>query len=173
MARVDRRAEGQEPQGGTMPMLGGLKPPRGAHRRRRRVGRGLGSGRGVYSGKGRKGQKARSGSGPRPGFEGGQTPLIKRLPFRRGVRGAGSNMTGGGPRPAMQEVRLRDLNRFPAGSEVTPILLRRAGIVGAGRVKVLATGRLAHPLTVRAQAFTAGARRAIEAAGGRAEVIGR
>lgn len=156
-----------------MPTLGELKAARGSRRRRRRVGRGLGSGRGVYAGKGRKGQKARSGPGPRPGFEGGQTPLIKRLPFRRGVRGAGSNMTGGGPRPEVQEVRLRDLNRFPAGSEVTPVLLRRAGIVGAGRVKVLATGRLAHPLTVRAQAFTAGARAAIEAAGGRVEVLGR
>ncbi|MBI3997554.1 MAG: 50S ribosomal protein L15 [Armatimonadetes bacterium] len=150
-----------------------LRPPKGAHRRRRRVGRGLGSGRGAYAGKGRKGQKARSGSGPRPGFEGGQTPLFKRLPFRRGVRGAGSNMTGGKPRPLVQEIRLRDLNRFPAGSEVTPAILRGAGLVGTGPVKVLATGRLTHVLTVRAHAFSAGARRAIEAAGGRAEVLER
>jgi large subunit ribosomal protein L15 len=150
-----------------------LSPPRGAHRRRRRVGRGLGSGRGVYAGKGRKGQRARSGPGPRPGFEGGQTPLFKRLPFRRGVRGAGSNMTGGKPRPAAQEVRLGDLNRFPAGAEVTPASLVDAGLARPGRIKVLATGRLAHALTVHAHAFSAGARRAIEAAGGRAEVFRR
>jgi large subunit ribosomal protein L15 len=156
-----------------MPLLTSLKPASGSRRRRRRVGRGLGSGRGVYAGKGRKGQKARSGSGPRPGFEGGQTPLFKRLPFLRGVRGAGSNMTGGGPRPRPQEIRLRDLNRFPAGTEVTPAVLRGAGLVGAGTVKVLATGRLTVALTVRAHAFTAGARRAIEAAGGTTEALTR
>lgn len=150
-----------------------LKPPQGARRRRRRVGRGLGSGRGVYAGRGRKGQKARAGPGPRPGFEGGQTRLAKRLPYRRGVRGAGSNMTGGGPRPRMQEVMLRDLVRFAAGSEVTPKGLRDAGVVGSGRIKVLATGRLTHALVVRAHAFSAGARSAIEAAGGRAEVLAR
>lgn len=150
-----------------------LKPARGARRRRRRVGRGLGSGRGAYSGRGRKGQKARSGPGPRPGFEGGQTRLSKRLPYRRGVRGAGSNMTGGGPRPVMQEVRLRDLNRFPAGSDVTPATLRGAGLTGPGPIKILATGRLEHPLNVRVHAFTAGARKAIEAAGGKIEVLTR
>lgn len=156
-----------------MPFISDLKPARGARRRRRRVGRGLGSGRGVYAGKGRKGQTARSGPGPRPGFEGGQTPLIKRLPFRRGVRGAGSNMTGGKPRRPVQEIRLRDLTRFPAGSDVTPATLRDAGLVRSGRIKVLATGRLTHALTVRAHAFTAGARQAIEAAGGRVEVLQR
>jgi large subunit ribosomal protein L15 len=156
-----------------MSYIAELKPARGARQRRRRVGRGLGSGRGVYSGKGRKGQKARSGSGPRPGFEGGQTPLFKRLPFQRGVRGAGSNMTGGPPRVRPQEVRLHDLNRFPAGTEVTPAVLRGAGVVGRGPVKILATGRLSVPLTVRAHAFTAGARKAIEAAGGKAEGLSR
>ncbi len=156
-----------------MSFISDLKPARGSHRRRRRVGRGLGSGRGVYAGKGRKGQKARAGPGPRPGFEGGQTPLIKRLPYRRGVRGAGSNMTGGKPRRPVQEVRLRDLIRFPAGSEVTPATLRGAGVVQRGRIKVLATGRLTHALVVRAHAFSAGARRAIEAAGGRVEVMER
>ncbi len=150
-----------------------LQPAQGSHRRRRRVGRGLGSGRGVYAGKGRKGQKARSGPGPRPGFEGGQTRITKRLPYRRGIRGAGSNMTGGKPKLAVQEVRLTDLNRFPAGSEVTPATLRGAGLVGAGPIKVLATGRLQHALTVRVHAFTAGAKAAIDAAGGRAEVLRR
>lgn len=150
-----------------------LRSPQGARRRRRRVGRGLGSGRGVYAGRGRKGQKARSGPGPRPGFEGGQTRLSKRLPYLRGVRGAGSNMTGGGPRPRMQEVKLADLGRFPAGTEVTPAVLRDAGVVRSGRIKVLATGRLAHALVVRAHAFSAGARKAIEAAGGRVEMLAR
>src|SRR5574341_1915175 len=121
-----------------MPLIDRLRAAEGSRRRRRRVGRGLGSGRGVYAGKGRKGQKARSGPGPRPGFEGGQTPIMKRLPFRRGVRGAGSNMTGGKPRTRAQEVRLSDLNRFSAHTEVTPAILRGAGIVGPGRVKVLA-----------------------------------
>jgi len=150
-----------------------LRPAEGAHPRRRRIGRGLGSGRGVYAGKGRKGQKARTGIRMIPGFEGGQTRLVKRLPYRRGVRGAGSNMTGGKPKPPVQEVRLADLNRFPAGSEVTPAMLRGAGLVGSGKIKVLATGRLEHGLTVRVHAFTAGAKTAIEAAGGRAEVLAR
>ena len=156
-----------------MPLIAELKPVGGSHKRRRRVGRGLGSGRGVYAGKGRKGQKARSGPGPQPGFEGGQTRLFKRLPYQRGVRAAGSNMTGGGPRPKPQEVRLQDLNRFPAGAEVTPTTLRGARLIGAGRVKVLATGRLTVALTVRAHGFTEGARKAIEAAGGKAEVLPR
>jgi large subunit ribosomal protein L15 len=80
-------------------------------------------------------------------------------------------MTGGKPRTPVQEVRLGDLNRFPAGSDVNPVALRGAGLAGPGSIKVLATGRLMHPLTVRVHAFTAGARRAIEAIGGKAEVL--
>jgi len=148
-----------------------LHPSRGAHRRRRRVGRGLGSGAGVYAGRGRKGQKARAGRGPRPGFEGGQTPLSKRLPFRRGVRAAGSVMTGGPPRRRPAEITLRTLTRFPAGSEVTVEALVRAGLIDRGPVKVLGGGRLPHALVVRAQGFTRSARAAIEAAGGKAEVV--
>jgi len=156
-----------------MPLrLGELTPPPGARRRRKRVGRGLGSGKGTYAGRGIKGQKARSGKGPRPGFEGGQTPLSKRLPFQRGVRAYGSSHTGGRPRPRFVEVRLSRLARFEAGTEVTPDVLRAAGVVSRpGRVKVLGPGRLPHPLTVKAHAFSASARAAIEAAGGRAEVI--
>ncbi len=156
-----------------MPLrLGELKPPVGARRRRKRVGRGLGSGKGTYAGRGIKGQKARSGKGPRPGFEGGQTPLGKRLPFQRGVRAYGSSHTGGRPRPGFVEVKLSRLAGFEAGTEVTPKVLREAGVVSRpGRVKVLGPGQLPHPLTVKAHAFSASARAAIEAAGGRAEVI--
>ena len=149
-----------------------LKPAVGARRRRRRrVGRGLGSGAGVYAGRGRKGQKARAGKGPRPGFEGGQTPLSKRLPFRRGVRAAGSVMTGGPPKRRPAEVTLRMLSRFPAGMEVTVAVLREAGLVDRGPVKVLGGGRLAHALVVKAHRFSKGAKQAIEAAGGRAEIL--
>jgi large subunit ribosomal protein L15 len=82
-------------------------------------------------------------------------------------------MTGGGPKPVVQEIRLRDLNQFPAGTEITPASLREVGLVGRGPVKVLATGRLTVALTVRVNGFTAGARKAIEAAGGKAEVLAR
>ncbi len=148
-----------------------LRSARGSRRPRRRVGRGLGSGRGVYSGRGRKGAKARSGSGPRPGFEGGQTILTKRLPFKRGVRGAGSNRTGGGPRPRFAPVNLRDLARFAANAEVTPELMREAGLIRSAQVKVLGEGSLDRALVVKAHAFSKSAVAAIEKAGGRAEVI--
>jgi len=156
-----------------MPLrLDNLAPPPGAKRRRKRVGRGIGSGHGTYAGRGIKGQKARSGKGPRPGFEGGQTPLSKRIPFQRGVRAYGASHTGGLPRPPYVEVTLKHLERFDPGSEVTPERLREAGVVSRkGRIKVLGTGQLTRPLTVRAHAFTASAKAAIEAAGGRAEVI--
>lgn len=148
-----------------------IRAARGARRLRRRVGRGLGSGSGVYAGRGRKGQRARAGRSPRPGFEGGQTRLEKRLPYRRGVRAAGSVMTGGPPRRRPDEVTIARLGRFPAGTEVTPATLREAGLIGRGRVKVLGGGALAVALTVKAHGFTKGAKAAIEAAGGKAEVL--
>jgi len=149
-----------------------LKPARGARRPTRRVGRGIGSGRGVYSGRGRKGQQARSGRPPRPGFEGGQTPLSKRLPFRRGVRAGGAAHTGGVPRVRYTPVNLRDLNRFPANAEVTPHTLRDAGMVrGAGPVKILGGGTVDRALVVKAQAFSRSAADALRRAGGRIEVI--
>lgn len=148
-----------------------LKPARGARRAVRRVGRGLGSGRGVYSGRGRKGQQARSGKPPRPGFEGGQTILTKRLPFRRGVRAGGAVHTGGAPRPKFEAVNLRDLNQFPANAEVTPESLRDAGRVRHGPVKILGMGPLERALIVKAHAFSKSAAEAIAKAGGRAEVI--
>src|SRR5579884_1776376 len=89
----------------------------------------------------------------------------------RGVRGAGSNMTGGGPRPRMETVNIGRLSAFPAGSEVTPETLRQARLVREAKVKILGDGELGHPLVVRAHAFSKSARERIEAAGGRAEVI--
>lgn len=148
-----------------------LKPARGSRRRRRRVGRGLGSGRGSYSGRGRKGQQARSGTGPRPGFEGGQTILTKRLPFRRGVRAGGASHAGGVRREKYVPVNLDTLKRFPANSEVTPQVLEDARVVKRGRVKILGDGTLDRPLVVKAHAFSKRATAAIEQAGGRAEVI--
>lgn len=146
------------------------KPPRGSRRRKRRVGRGPGSGTGTYAGKGVKGQKARAGRGPRPGFEGGQTPLVKRLPFRRGVRAAGANRVGGKPKPATSAVNVGVLNRFAPNSAVTPETLREAGLARGVLVKILGGGSLDRALAVRAHAFSAKAKAAIEAAGGSWEI---
>ena len=148
-----------------------LKPAHGSRRAKRRVGRGLGSGRGVYSGRGRKGQQSRSGGPPRPGFEGGQTILTKRLPFRRGVRAGGASHVGGRPRLRFETVNLRDLNRFPAGTEVTPASLRDSGLVDRGPVKILGMGTLDRTLMVKAQAFSKSAAEAIAKAGGTTEVV--
>jgi large subunit ribosomal protein L15 len=142
-----------------------LRPPRGARKARKRIGRGNASGQGTYAGKGMKGAQARAGPGPRPGFEGGQTPLIRRLPRRRGFH-----------QPFRVEyalVNVRDLARFPAQSEVTPEALRDAGLVRSLRrpVKVLGDGELVTALTVRAHRVSAGARTKIEAAGGSVEEL--
>lgn len=141
-----------------------LAPPPGSKKERKRVGRGDGSGHGTFSGRGSKGQKARSGGGHRPGFEGGQLPLIKRLPEKRGF----TNIF----RQEYDWVNLESLNIFPPGSEVGPERLREAGLIkGAGLVKVLGRGELKHPLVVKAHAFSGSASRRIEALGGKAEVI--
>ena len=143
-----------------------LRPPKGAKHARKRVGRGNASGHGTYSGRGLKGQKARSGGTPLLGFEGGQTRLIKRLPRRRGF----TNLF----RKEYSAVNLRDLERFPAGTEVTPELLRQSGILSTLRrpVKVLAMGELTRALSVRAHKFSMTAREKIEAAGGSIQEIG-
>jgi len=152
--------------------ISALKPAKGARRPTRRVGRGLGSGRGVYSGRGRKGQRSRSGRPPRPGFEGGQTPLSKRLPFRRGVRAGGAVHTGGAARLRYAPVNLGALNQFPANAEVNPQTLRDAGLVrGTGPVKILGGGTIDRALVVKAQAFSKTAAEAVRKAGGRTEVI--
>ncbi len=164
-------ADGVTPQHVRVVGIGDLKPARGARRPSRRVGRGPSSGRGNTAGRGHKGQKARSGGQTRPGFEGGQLPLVKRVPYRRGVRGAGSNMVGGPPRSRIGTVNVGRLSVFPAGSEVTPELLRQARLLRVDQVKILGEGELGHALVVRAHAFSKSARARIEAAGGRAEVI--
>lgn len=143
-----------------------LKPPDGAHRERRRVGRGLGSGRGKTSGKGVKGQKARAGGGVPPYFEGGQLPLVRKLPYRRGFNNPS--------RIEFEVVNLDQLEALGDTQEVTPDVLRAAGLIGKGRapVKVLARGALTKKLTVHAHKFSAAARDAIGAAGGLAVQIG-
>jgi large subunit ribosomal protein L15 len=141
-----------------------LKPAEGSRKERKRLGRGIGSGQGKTAGKGHKGQNARSGGGVRLGFEGGQTPLFRRLP-KRGF----TNIN----RKEYAVVNLDALNVFEDGTEVTPELLIETGLVRkelAG-IKVLAKGSLEKKLTVKAHKFSSTAKEAIEAAGGQTEVI--
>ncbi|KIY21893.1 MULTISPECIES: 50S ribosomal protein L15 [Mesobacillus] len=141
-----------------------LKPAEGSRKERKRLGRGIGSGQGKTAGKGHKGQNARSGGGVRLGFEGGQTPLFRRLP-KRGF----TNIN----RKEYAVVNLDSLNIFEDGTEVTPVLLIETGLVKkelAG-VKILAKGSLEKKLTVKAHKFSTAAEEAIKAAGGQTEVI--
>lgn len=142
-----------------------MQPAVGATKTRKRVGRGTGSGLGKTSGKGHKGQNARSGGGVRPGFEGGQLPLFRRLP-KRGFSNAKFKTT-------YAVINLSDLNSFDNGVEVTPELLKNMGIVKnqLDGIKVLGYGTLEKKLTVRASNFSETAREQIEKLGGKAEVI--
>ena len=141
-----------------------LKPAVGSRKERNRVGRGIGSGNGKTAGKGHKGQNARSGGGVRPGFEGGQNPLFRRLP-KRGF----TNIN----RKEYAIVNLDALNRFEDGAEVTPALLLETGVVSSEKagIKILGNGTLNKKLTVKAHKFSASAKEAIENAGGTTEVI--
>jgi len=143
-----------------------LRPTKGSVHRRKRVGRGHGSGHGGHeSGRGTKGQNSRTGGGVRLGFEGGQTPVWMRVP-KRGFH----NFT----RVEYAVVNVDALERrFPAGSEVTPELLRELRVVKGrlSRLKILGRGELSKPLMVRAHRFTAEAKEKIERAGGKAEVV--
>ena len=141
-----------------------LKPAEGSRKVRNRVGRGIGSGNGKTSGKGHKGQNARSGGGVRPGFEGGQNPLFRRIP-KRGF----TNIN----RKEYAIVNLDALNRFEDGAEVTPVLLLETGIVSNEKagIKILGHGTLSVKLNVKAHKFSASAKEAIENAGGTTEVI--
>lgn len=141
-----------------------LKPSVGSRKERKRKGRGIGTGNGKTAGKGHKGQNARSGGGVRPGFEGGQMPIFRRLPKR------GFNNPN---RTEYAIVNLDTLNRFEEGTEVTPALLVESGVVKNEKsgIKVLGKGNLEHKLTVKAHKFSGSAKEAIEAAGGTTEVV--
>ena len=141
-----------------------LSPAPGSRHERKRVGRGTGSGMGKTSTRGHKGQNARSGGGVRPGFEGGQNPLYRRLPKRGFVN------------PTRKEyaiLNIEDLNSFAADTEVTPELLFEQGIVKDAKsgIKILGNGEITVKLTVKANKFPQSAVEKIEAAGGKTEVI--
>jgi large subunit ribosomal protein L15 len=147
--------------------LSNLRPAQ-PRKDRKRVGRGMGSGKGRYSGRGIKGQKSRSGSHKmRPGFEGGQMPIYMRTGKERGSTSKDA-MPIGPFRTYSQPVNVAGLERFDAGTEVTPELLKEAGLIRTTRkdVKILGKGELTTTLTVVAHAVSASAREKIEAAGG-------
>ena len=148
-------------------MLEKLSPAPGSKKKKKRVGRGDGSGHGTYSGRGCNGQKSRSGGNKmRPGFEGGQLPLIKRLPQKRGF----VNIF----RTEYSTVNISQLAIFEPGSEVTPEKLVASGIVKSLKhpIKILGGGEMPHPLVIKANKFSAAAKAKIEAAGGKAEEVG-
>ena len=142
-----------------------LQPAEGSKHRRRRVGRGISAGQGKTAGRGTKGQRARSGRGIKPYFEGGQLPLVRRLPHTRGF----TNIF----RVEYAVVNLDALNaKFDAGAEVTPETLAARGLVRQpDHIKVLGSGALNKALTVKAHAFSASAKEKIAAAGGTAELL--
>lgn len=146
-----------------MAELHDLKPSAGSHRARKRVGRGPGSGQGKTATRGEKGQKARSGGQVHPMFEGGQMPLIRRIP-KRGFTNRN--------RVEYQVVNVRDLDRVEG--DVSPQTLREAGLISSLRkpVKVLGEGEVAKAVAVSAHSFSKSAREKIEAAGGSVSVIG-
>jgi len=145
--------------------LNTMHPNDGATTTKKRVGRGIGSGLGKTSGKGHKGQNARSGGGVRPGFEGGQLPLFRRLP-KRGFSNARFKVE-------YATINLSDLNRFEDGAVVTPELLKEMGLVKnqLDGIKVLGNGTLEKKLTVKAHSFSASAKEKIESLGGKIEVM--
>jgi large subunit ribosomal protein L15 len=142
-----------------------LRPNEKAFKTRKRVGRGPGSGLGKTSGRGQKGQNARSGGGVRPGFEGGQLPLFRRLP-KRGFSNAKF-------KTVYAVINLSDLNKFEDGAVVTPEILKEMGILKnqLNGVKILGNGKLEKKLTVKAHKFSESAKESIEKMGGKAEVI--
>jgi len=144
--------------------LSKLRPPAGKNRKKKRIGRGESSGWGKTAGRGNKGQRARTGTGKtHSSFEGGQMPLVRRLP-KRGF----TNIF----RVPPAAVNIETLNRFPAGSQVGIEEFKKAGLMkGKDRVKVLGRGELKHSLTVKANAFSASAKAKIESAGGKVEVV--
>jgi len=145
--------------------LDDVTPKAGSKRRRRRIGRGISAGQGASGGFGMRGQKSRSGRPTRPGFEGGQMPLYRRLPKLKHFPLVN--------RVQYTIVNVEDLQELAANSEVTLASLLEAGVLTTdnGPLKVLGNGELTVPLTIKAAAFTSGARTKIEAAGGTCELV--
>jgi large subunit ribosomal protein L15 len=144
--------------------LNDVKPQKGSKKRRKRVGRGISAGQGASAGLGMRGQKSRSGSSTRPGFEGGQQPLYRRIPKLKGFPLIN--------RKIYTTINVEKLSSLAPHSEVTADSLLAAGILTAfkGQLKILGNGELTVPLKVKAAAFTGSARAKIEAAGGSCEV---
>ena len=145
--------------------LNDARPQKGSKKRRRRVGRGIAAGQGASAGLGMRGQKSRSGSSTRPGFEGGQQPLYRRVPKLKGFPIIN--------RRQYTTINVSKLGSLTANTDVTLASLKEAGILTAinGPLKILGDGELSVPLRVQAAAFTSGARSKIEAAGGSCEVL--
>ncbi len=145
-------------------MLNRLRAPHGAKKRKKVVGRGRGSGHGKTSGRGHKGQNARASGGVRPGFEGGQMPLIRRVPKR------GFTFT---PKAKYQLLSIEQLNAFSAGTEINPETLFKANLIDKKHkaVKILGDGELKHAVTVKAHAFSKSAEEKIQKSGGKAHRI--
>jgi len=142
-----------------------LRPAKGAVKERKRKARGTGSGLGKTAGRGSNGQNSRSGGGVRPGFEGGQMPLYRRLP-KRGFTNIFAKV--------FNEINIDRLNVFENGTVVTPELLKETGVIKKiekNGIKILGNGNLEKSLTIQAQKFTKSALEKIEAAGGKAEVM--
>ncbi len=141
-----------------------IQVPKGAHKRRKIVGRGPGSGHGKTSCRGQKGASSRSGPGTRPGFEGGQMPLVRRIP-KRGFTNPFKEQ--------FQIVNIEDLNSFSENETVTPELLKNKNLIKGKkiRIKVLGSGELKKSLNIQANAFSKSALEKISKAGGKAEVI--
>ena len=142
-----------------------VKPQKGSKKRARRLGRGVSAGQGASAGKGMRGQNSRSGGGTRPGFEGGQQPLYRRLPKLKGFPLIN--------RKEYITINVSKLSSLPADTEVNLSSLKEAGIIKAakGSLKILGDGELNVALKVQAAAFTASAKSKIEAAGGSCEVV--
>ncbi len=141
-----------------------LSPPKGSRSPRKRLGRGVGSGTGKTAGRGTKGHKSRSGGGVRPGFEGGQMPIHRRLP-KRGFKNIFKK--------DFAVINIRDLSRFESGSLIDEAALIRIGLVKGKMdgIKLLGQGEIKYPLTIRLNSISKSAREKIEAAGGNVEVV--
>jgi large subunit ribosomal protein L15 len=144
--------------------LNELSPAAGSRKKKKRVGRGVASGTGKTAGRGSKGHNSRSGGGVRPGFEGGQMPIHRRLP-KRGFTNIFADR--------IAVINVRDLNRFESGSVVDEVALVSSGLVKGVRdgIKLLGQGEIDYPLSVKVNRVSATARKKIEAAGGNVEVV--